>query len=149
LKEAKEIRILRYRIDKRRNMRVHMEYWVDRGVGVKRRIAGLGRRFGSHGGQGARECLRLIQGTYMPTVYYALEFMAGEKKLMKEIQINVNDTLRSTFRSPLKYANKILMAETGTVPTHIEGRYRERKSYDRHLKYIYGGNLPWFRCIAK
>jgi len=151
LKEVKEIRILGYRIDKRRNMGVHMEYWVDRGVGVKRRIAGLGRRFGSHwqGGLGARECLRLIQGAYMPTVYYGLEFISGEKKLMKEIQTNVNDTLRSTFRSPLKYANKILMAETGTVPTHIEGRYRERKSYGRHLKYKYGGNLPWFGCIAE
>jgi len=149
LKEVKEIRILGYRIDKGRKIKVHIEYWIDRGVGVKRRIAGLVRRFGSHGGLGVREYLRLIQGAYTPTVYYSLEFIAGERKLMKEIQTNVNDTLRSTFRWLLKYANKILMAETGTVPTHIKGRYRERKSYGRHLKYKYGGNLPWFGCIAE
>jgi len=149
LKEVKEIRILGYRMDKRRSMGVHMEYWSDRGIGVKRRIAGLGRRFGSHGGLGARECLRLIQGVYMPTVYYGLEFVSKDKKLIKEIQTNLNDTLRSTFRSPRKYANKILIAETGTVPTHIEGRYRERKGYGRHQKYKYGGNLPWFGCIAE
>jgi len=149
LKEVKEIRILGYRMDKKRSMGVHMEYWLDRGIGVKRRIAALGRRFRSHGGLGARECVRLVQGVYMPTVYYGLEFVGKNKKLIKEIQTNLNDTLRSTFRSPLKYANKILMAETGTVPTQIEGRYRERKSYGRHLKYKYGGNLLWFGCIAE
>ena len=115
-----EIRILGYRIDKRREMKVHMEYWLDRGIGVKRRIAGLGRRYRSHGGLGAWECLRVIQGVYVPAVYFWLEFVTRNKGWVKEIQTNLNDTIRSTFRSPLKYANNILMAETETVPTAIK-----------------------------
>ena len=53
LKMVKEIRILGYRIDTERKWRGHVEYWTERGIGVRRNIAGVGRRFGSQGGIGA------------------------------------------------------------------------------------------------
>jgi len=66
---VEEIRILGYRVDKDGKMRGHVEYWTERGVGVKGRIAGLSRSFGSEGGLKTSKCLRLIQEAYLPMVY--------------------------------------------------------------------------------
>ena len=74
-------------MDKERKMGVHVEYWLERGIGVKRRIVSLSWRYTCEGGLGEWECMRLIQGTYLPTVYYGLEFIADEDKLRKKIQI--------------------------------------------------------------
>jgi len=58
--EVKEIWILGYRLRKDRWMKGDIEYWLERGVGVRRRIGPLSRRYGSEGGLGAWECIRLI-----------------------------------------------------------------------------------------
>jgi len=145
---VEEIRILGYRVDKDGKMRGHVEYWTERGVGVKGRIAGLSRRFGSEGGLKTSECLRLIQGAYLLTVCYRLEFVNHDKKLTKMIQTFMNDTIRSTFRAPLKITTNILCAETGIAPIKIMGRLAERRGYARHLKYEYGKECLWFGWIA-
>ena len=149
LKMVKEIRILGYRIDTNRKWRGHVEYWRERGMGIRRNISGVGRRYGSEGGIGAWECWRLIQSVYLPTVCYGLEFVTGETKLLKEVQITINDTIRSILRAPIQYANMILYAETGIEPLEIRVRAEERKGYARHLKYEYGKDYPWFGCIAE
>jgi len=51
----------------------------------------------SEGGLGAWEYIRLIQSVYFPTVYYGLEFVSRFSKLVQQVQIEVNDTLRSVF----------------------------------------------------
>ena len=119
----KEIRILRYRLDRNWRMGEHREYWLGRGIGVRRRIGVLGRRYGSRGGLGASECMRLIQSVYIPTVYYGLEFQIWEKGGMKNIQTHINDTLRLTFRMPIKYATNILLVEMGIVSIEVEERF--------------------------
>jgi len=43
-REVKEIRILGYRLRKNRGMKGHIEYWLERGIGVRRRIRALSRR---------------------------------------------------------------------------------------------------------
>jgi len=108
LEMANEIRILGYRWNNKRKWREDVEYWTERGIGVKRSIAGIGRRYGSEGGIGAWECMRLVNSVYMPTVCYGLEFITEETTLTDLLQIMINDTIRSTFRAPIKYANKIL-----------------------------------------
>ena len=60
LKMVKEMRILGYRIDNKRKWKGHVEYWTERGLGVRRNISGVGRRYGSKGGVGAWECIRMI-----------------------------------------------------------------------------------------
>ena len=102
-------------------------------MGIRRNISGVGRRYGNKGGIGAWECMRLIQSVYLPTVCYGMEFVTGETKLLKELQIAINDTIRSILRTPQQYANKILYAETGIEPLEIRCRAEERKGYARHL----------------
>ena len=148
LKMVKEMRILGYRIDTEGCWRGHVEYWTARGMGIRRNISGVGRRFGSEGGIGAWESMRLIQSTYLPTVCYGIEFMTGETSLIKRLQVTINDTIRSILRTPLQYANKILYAETGFEPMEIRCRAKERKRYARHPKYEYGKDYPWYGCIA-
>ena len=149
LKMVKEMRILGYRIDTEGGWRGHIEYWTARGMGIRRNISGVGRRFGSEGGIGAWECMRLVQSVYLPTVCYGLEFILDELKLIKELQISINDTIRSILRTPMKYANKILYAETGIEPLAIKAKAEQRKGYARHLKYEYGKEYPWYGCIAE
>ena len=145
---VEEIRILGYRIGRDRKMKSQMEYWMERGIGVKRRIASVSRRYGSEGGIDAWGCMRLMQAVYLPTIYYGIEFVARDPQLIKRMQVEMNDTLRSTFKTPLKYANRILRSETGTTPVEIEGRFVQRKMYERQRKWRYGENLPWFGCIV-
>ena len=149
LRMTKEIRILGYRIDTKKGWKGHVEYWTDRGMGVRRNISNVSRRFGSSGGIGAWECVRMIKGAYLPTVCYGLEFITGETELLRRQQITINDTIRSIFRTPPKIANKILYAETGIEPLEIKCRELERKGYARHLKYEYGKDAPWFGSIAR
>ena len=118
-------------------------------MGIRRNISGVGRRFGSEGGIGAWECMRLVQSVYLPTVCNGLEFISDEPKLIKELQISINDTIRLILRTPMKYANKILYAETGIEPLAIKARAEQRKGYARHLKYEYGKEYPWYGCIAE
>lgn len=149
-KGAKEIRVLGYRIGQNGKWDAHLDYWIERGNGVRERIASVGRRYGSKGGIGAWECFRLIQGAYIPTVTYGLEFVDNENgKEIHKLQVNVNDTIRSIFRTPIKLANNILLAETGIPPIEIQKRFMERNGYLRQLKYAYGKDLPWFGCIGK
>jgi len=143
-----EIRILGYRLDMDGRMNVHTEYWLERGVGMRRRIASIGRRYGSKGGIGAWEYNRLIKSVYLPTVWYGQEFVAGDEKMLKKIQININDTIRSGLRTPIKTANNILLAEAGIVPTHIQGRYLRRRCRQRDINNGYGKEYPWYGCLS-
>jgi len=148
-KGVKEIRILGYRLGKKRGMRGHIEYWLERGVGVRSRIGALSRRYGREGGLGSWECMRLIQSVYFPTVYYGLEFVSRFSKLVQQIQIEVNDTLRSVFRAPRIYANKIPWAERGSIPVEIEAKMVQRKGYARHIQWKYGEDYSWYGRIAE
>jgi len=75
-------------------MRGHMEDWLDRGVEVGRRIAGIGVRYRSRGGIGAWEYNSLIKSVYLPTVSYGLEFVVNNQEMLKKILININDMIR-------------------------------------------------------
>lgn len=93
--------------------------------------------------------MKLVQSVYLPTVCYRLEFIASELKMVKELQISVNNTIRSILIATMKYANKILYTETGIELTETRSCAEERKEYARHLNYEYGIEHPWYRCIAK
>jgi len=107
----------------------------------------LGRMFGSDGGLDAWCTYRLFQAAYLPTVYFGLEFVTDFSSYVKRIQIHVNDCLRSLFRCPIKLANNILLAEFGTPPVHIQGRYLQRRCYSRMINYRYCDAHPWFGAI--
>ena len=145
---VKEIRVLGYRLDCDGKMGKHVEYWAERGVDVRRRIAAIGRRYESEGSIGSWECLRLIQGAYLPTIYYSLEFISHDKKLMKKIQVHINDTIRSVIGAPFGLANSIMLVETGIAPAAITGRYMERRCYERHLNMGIMAHLPWYGCFG-
>jgi len=147
-KMVKEIRVLGYRLDCEGKMGKHVEYWTERGVDIRRRIAAIGRRYGSEGGIGSWECLRLIQGAYLPTIYYGLEFISHDKKPMKKVQVHVNDTIRSLIRAPFSLANSIMLAETGIPPAAITGRYMERRGYERQINLGIMAHLPWYGCFG-
>ena len=126
LTPVEDLRVLGYRFNVFLNMSSHVSYWLERGLGVRRRISAFGRRFGSDGGLDAWCTYRLFQAAYLPTVYLGLEFVADLSSYVKRIQVHVNDCLRSLFRYPLKLANNILLAEFGTPPIHIQGQYLQR-----------------------
>ena len=148
VKPVEEIRILGYRLDMDGGMKGHTEYWLERGVGIRRTIASIGRRYGSKGGIGAWEYNRLIKSVYLPTVWYGLEFVADDDKMLKKIQININDTIRSGLRTPIKTANNILLAEAGIVPTHIQARYLRKRCRQRDINKGYGIDYPWYGCMS-
>jgi len=148
VKPVDEIRILGYRLDMDGGMNGHTEYWLERGVGVRRRIASIGRRYGLKGGIGSWEYNRLIKSVYLPTVWYGLEFVAGDEKLLKKIQININDTIRSGLRTPIKTANNILLAEARIVPTHIQEMYLRKRCRQRDINKGYGKEYPWYGCLS-
>jgi len=147
LTPVEDLRVLGYRFNVFLNMSSHVSYWLDRGLGVRRRISALGRRFGSDGGLDAWCTYRLFQAAYLPTVYYGLEFVTDFSSYVKRIQVHVNDCLRSLFRCPLKLANNIMLAEFGTPPVHIQGRYLQRRCYSRMINYRYCDDHPWFGSI--
>jgi len=142
LTPVEDLRVLGYRFNIFLNMSSHVSYWLDRGLGVRRRISALGRSFGSDGGLDAWYTYRLCQAAYFPTVYYGLEFVTDYVSYVKRIQVHVNDCPRSLFRCPLKLANNIMLAEFGTPPVHIQGRYLHRRCYSRMIKYGYCGDHP-------
>jgi len=98
----------------------HVDYWLKRGLGVWARIGALARRFGGFGSLGAWEVMRLVQGAYLPTVKYGLEFIMDDHVAVKKINIHVLDCLRSLFRMPLRLANIILHSECG-IPRRMLG----------------------------
>jgi len=129
------------------NFSSHVKYWLERGLGVRRRISALGRRFGGTGGIGAWETFRLFQTAYLPTVCYGLEYLTDHGSYVKDIQLHVNDCLRSLFRTPSMLANKILWAEMGVPPIRLRGRYLQRRYHARMINYRYGENHPWYGAI--
>jgi len=129
-------------------MNGHMEYWLSRGEETRRRIASLGRRFGSKGGIGAWETFRLIQAAYLLVVWYGPEFIADDKKLLDRIQIRVNDIIRSVYRTPIKVANSCLLAEASVPPVYIKGRYLQRRCWRRCVSMEHGIEYPWFNVIG-
>jgi len=147
LTPVEDLRVLGYRFNVFLNMSSHVSYWLDRGVGVRRRISALGRRFGSDGGLDAWCTYRLFQAAYLPTVYFGLEFVTDFSSYVKRIQVHVNDCLRSLFRCPIKLANNILLAEFGTPPVHLQGRYLQRRCFSRMINYWYCDDHPWFGAI--
>jgi len=147
LTPVEDLRVFGYRFNVFLNMSSHVSYWLERGLCVRRRISALGRRFGSDGGLDASCTYRLFQAAYLPTVYYGLEFVTDYTSYVKQIQVHVNDCLRSLFRCPMKLANNILLAEFGTPPVHIQGRYLQRRCYSRMINYRYCNNHPWFGAI--
>lgn len=142
------LRVLGFFFNMYNNFSAHVQYWLKSGLDVRRRILVMGRRFGEKG-LGAHGTYRLFQTVYLPTVYYGLEFMAGHRRFVQEIQRHVNDCLRSVFRTPLLMANNILLAEYRTVPVGTQGRYLRKKAVSRMVNYRYCENLPWFACIRK
>jgi len=74
-------------------MSSHVSYWLERGLGVRKRISALGRRFGSDGGLDAWCTYRLFQAAYLPTGYFGLEFVTDISSYVKRIQVHVNDCL--------------------------------------------------------
>ena len=149
LRMTKEIRILEYRMNTERKWKGHVEYWSDRGSGVRISVSNVSRRFGSKGGIGAWECLRMIKGAYLPVVPYGLEFITGQSSLLKKLQIAINDTIRSIVRTPPKIASEIIYAGRGIKSLEVKCRELERKGYARHLKYEYRKDTPWFGLIAR
>jgi len=59
---VEDLRVLGYRFNGFLNMSSHVSYWLERGLGVRRRISGLGRRFGSDGGLDACVHLPIVSG---------------------------------------------------------------------------------------
>jgi len=147
LTPVEDLRVLGYRFNVFLNMSSHVSYWLDRGLGVRRRISALGRRFGSDGGLDAWCTYRLFQAAYLPTVYFGLEFVTDFSSYVKRIQVHVNDCLRSLFRCPIKLATNIMLAEFGTPPINIQGRYLQRRCYSRMINYRYCDDHPWFGAI--
>ena len=147
LTPVEDLRVLGYRFNVFLNMSSHVSYWLERGLGVRRRISALGRRFGSDGGLDAWCTYCLFQATYLPTVCYGLEFVTDYTSYVKRIQVHVNDCLRSLFRCPMKLANNILLAEFGTPPVHIQGRYLQRRCYSQMINYRYCDDQPWFGAV--
>jgi len=127
LTPVEDLRVLGYRFNVFLNMSSHVSYWLERGLGVRRRISALGRRFASDGGLDAWCTYRLFQAAYLPTVYFGLEFVTDYTSYVKRIQVHVNDCLRYLFRCPMKLASNIMLAEFGTPPVHIQGRYLQRR----------------------
>jgi len=82
LEPVEDMRILGYRLDRCLSWSCHVDYWLKRGLQVRNRISAVTRRFGDSGGAGAWEAFRLIQGAYLPTVYYSLEFVGDHKDLV-------------------------------------------------------------------
>jgi len=50
LGHVEDLRVLGYRFNIFLNMSSHVSYWLERGLGIRRRISALGRRFGGDGG---------------------------------------------------------------------------------------------------
>lgn len=146
LEPVDSFRVLGFFFNIYNNFSAHVEYWLRRGIEVRQRIAGMGRQFGERA-LGAYGTYRLFQVTYLPTVYYGLEFLAGHRPYVKEIERHVNDCLRSLFGCSFMMANNIVLAEYGTVPVAIQGRYLQRKSVSRMVNYRYCDTLPWFGDI--
>ena len=114
---------------------------------MRKRISTLGRRFGSDGGLDAWCTYCLFQAAYLPTIYDGLEFVTDYMSYVKRIQVHVNDCLRSLFRCPIGLANNILLAEFGTPPVHLQGRYLQRRCYSRMINYRYCDGHPWFGAV--
>lgn len=121
------LQVLGFYFNMYNNFSCHVKYWLERGLGVRRRIMAMGRRFGE-GALGAYGTLELFRSTYLPTVYYGLEFLAGHRSYVKEIQRHVNDCIRSLFRTSFMMANNILMAEFGVVADTYTGPIPTEKS---------------------
>jgi len=127
----------------------HVEYWTRRGLDVRRRIAAVGRRFGSIGGIGAWELWRLIFAVFVPNIGYGVESIGDNKKAVDTLQVHTNDCIRTCFRTPPRTANNILLGETEIPPWHVRLRYFRRKCYLQMISYRYGGDLPWFGYVRQ
>ena len=126
---VEDMRVLGYRFNRYLNWSAHVGYWLRRGLEVRNRISAVTRRFSDVGGAGAWEAFRLIQGAYLPTVYFGLEFVPDCGQDVGRIQGHVNHTLRHVFRLPFMLANNIILAEFGIPPVHVQGRYLQRRYY--------------------
>ena len=142
-----DLRILGMRFAKDGKMGKHVGYWLKRGLGVRARIGALARRFGGFGGLGAWEVMRLLQGAYIPTVEYGLEFVLDDAEAVKRIDIHVRDCLPSLFRMPLRLANNILHSECGIPLTHIRGTYIRSRCAQRFLNYRYCDHFLWHGSV--
>jgi len=147
LTPVEDFRVLSYRFNVFLNMSSHVSYWLEKGLGIRRRISALGRRFGSDGELDAWSTYRLFQAAYLATVYFGLEFVTDYVSYVKRIQVHVNHCLRSLFRCSMKLANKSLRAEFGTPPGYIQGRYLQRRCYSCMINYRYCDNHRWFVAI--
>jgi len=143
---CREIRILGYRLDVMESMKAHVDYWMERAIGVRRRITGVGRRYGRRGGLGGWEYTRLLQAAYLPTIWYGLEFV-DNPKLIRMMDVQINDTIRSLFRVLLKSPINVMRSETGIAPTNIQRRWIQRKCYRRSINRQYGKEYPWYGCL--
>jgi len=127
LAPVKKIQILGYQFTTTGSDKAHVDYWLERGLEVGRRINALGRRFGSHRGIGSWEYMRLIKGVFLPTIWYGIKLLNGEDKGLKGLQVAINDSIQSIFHLFLITVTKCILSETGCVPTTTEWRYLQRK----------------------
>jgi len=89
-----------------------------------------------------------LQAVYLPTIWYGLEFV-DDPKLIKMIDVQINDTIRSLFRVPLKSPVNAMRREGGIKPTDIQRKWILRKCYRRSLNRQYGKEYPWFGCVEE
>jgi len=143
------LRVLGFFFNMYNNFSAHVDYRLDRGIGVRGRIGAFGRRYGGVGGIGAWEMIRLIRGVYLATVYYGLKFVMDCRPYIRQIQTHVNSTIQTLFRVPNRVATNILLAETGIPPVHVQGRYLQRRCYARAITYRYNADFPWFMDIQE
>lgn len=108
----------------------------------------MARRFGSNGGIGAWEVMRLVQGAFLLVVEFGLEFVASDDKAMHRLSVHVQDCLRSLFRMPFKLANNILLCETGIPPTFIRAGYIKARCAQWFLNHSYCSSFPWHGSIS-
>jgi len=72
-----------------------------------------------------------------------------DPKLIKMIDVQINDTIMSLFRVPLKSPINTMRAETGIAPTNIQRKWIQRKCYRKSLNRQYGMEYPWYGCVEE
>ena len=87
LTPVEDLRVLGSRFNVFLNMSSHVSYWLEKDLGIRKRISAWGRRFGSDEGLDAWCTYHLFQAAYLPTVYYGLEFVTDYMSYVKRIQI--------------------------------------------------------------
>jgi len=141
-----ELHLLVYWFNNFLAMSTHVSYWLERGLGIRRRIAWMARRFAGSSGLGEWKfsgyCRQ--QTSTCPQSTMALSFLTDNSSYVKQIQVHDNDCLRSLVQYPPDLTNNILSGQFGTVPVHIRGRMLKGRCYSRMINCKYRAELPFY-----